>query len=406
MSKLIAIGLKLFASLQDWGFMKILLLAPQPFYIERGTPIAVDLMLQALSKDGHEVDLLTFPSGEPKSYENVTHYRIKSWFGITSVKAGFSPGKLILDVFLFFRMVLMLSRKRYQVVHAVEESVFMAMILAPIFRFKYIYAMDSSMAGQLVDRLTPKLRGLGSLFEWFESLPLRFASAVVPVCDALADIANRYRQNGVFLLKDVSLVDKETVHSGVVDVSQATGSQGPFFMYIGNLEPYQGIDLMIDGFALYVKGGGDAQLVIIGGSDKHINEYKNRCSQLGVSHSVHFLGPLPVDHLFQLMTQANVLVSPRSEGVNTPMKVYSYMDSGVPVLATNLPTHTQAMNPDNACLVEPNPESMQEGMTKLMNEPEYGAALTQRAAEYIAKEHSMTAFRQKVQSIYTYLEKL
>lgn len=386
--------------------MKILLLAPQPFYIERGTPIAVDLLLQALSKDGHQVDLLTFPSGEPRSYENVTHYRIKSWFGITNVKAGFSPAKLILDVFLFFRFILMVSRNRYQVVHAVEESVFMAMILSPIFRFKYVYDMDSSMAGQLVDRLPPRLGFLGGLFEWFESLPLRFASAVVPVCDALADIAYRYRTDGVFLLKDVSLVDKESVHSSVVDIRKATSSDGPFFMYIGNLEPYQGIDLMIDGFAHYIKDGGAAQLVIIGGSDKHINEYRARCGQLGITQQVHFLGPLPVDHLYQLMRQSNVLVSPRSEGVNTPMKVYSYMDSGVPVLATNLPTHTQAMNQQNACLVEPDAMSMKLGMAKLIEDSEYATALTKQAAEYIAREHSMAAFQQRVKSIYSYLENL
>ena len=40
--------------------MKILLLAPQPFYAERGTPIAVLLAATALCRAGHEVDVLTF----------------------------------------------------------------------------------------------------------------------------------------------------------------------------------------------------------------------------------------------------------------------------------------------------------------------------------------------------------
>ena len=44
--------------------MKILLLAPQPFYEERGTPIAVDLLLKALSDRGESVDVLTYPIGE------------------------------------------------------------------------------------------------------------------------------------------------------------------------------------------------------------------------------------------------------------------------------------------------------------------------------------------------------
>ena len=56
------------------------------------------------------------------------------------------------------------------------------------------------------------------------------------------------------------------------------------------------------------------------------------------------------------MAQADVLVSPRTKGANTPMKVYSYLDSGVAVLATRLPTHTQVMNDETALLAEPTPE--------------------------------------------------
>ena len=44
--------------------MKILFLAPQPFYTERGTPIAVRLAVASLCREGHQVDLLTYPEGE------------------------------------------------------------------------------------------------------------------------------------------------------------------------------------------------------------------------------------------------------------------------------------------------------------------------------------------------------
>ena len=44
--------------------MKILFLAPQPFYTERGTPIAVKLAVTALCRDGHQVDLLTYHQGQ------------------------------------------------------------------------------------------------------------------------------------------------------------------------------------------------------------------------------------------------------------------------------------------------------------------------------------------------------
>ena len=44
--------------------MRILLLAPHPFFQQRGTPIAEKMLLQVLVAAGHEVEVLTFPEGE------------------------------------------------------------------------------------------------------------------------------------------------------------------------------------------------------------------------------------------------------------------------------------------------------------------------------------------------------
>jgi hypothetical protein len=131
--------------------MKILMLAPHPFYQERGTPIAVDLLLRSLSEQGHQVDLLTYHEGVDRTYPGVTIHRIKPFGSISGVRPGFSAKKLYLDIFLLFKCLSLLLRRRYDVVHAVEESVYMAMLLCPLFRTPYIYDMDSSMVTQLLD---------------------------------------------------------------------------------------------------------------------------------------------------------------------------------------------------------------------------------------------------------------
>ena len=57
--------------------MRILLLAPHPFYQERGTPIAVGLLAAALADRGETVDILTYHEGEDRAYgDNVTIHRI------------------------------------------------------------------------------------------------------------------------------------------------------------------------------------------------------------------------------------------------------------------------------------------------------------------------------------------
>ncbi|MCK4835657.1 MAG: glycosyltransferase, partial [Candidatus Aminicenantes bacterium] len=87
-----------------------------------------------------------------------------------------------------------------------------------------------------------------------------------------------------------------------------------------------------------------------------------------------------------------VLVSPRTLGTNIPLKIYSYLKSGIPVVATNLFTHTQTLNRDIAILVEPEPRQLAEGIR---------IAVSPRGQEVAKKA---TAFCKKNYTFQKYLE--
>jgi len=87
------------------------------------------------------------------------------------------------------------------------------------------------------------------------------------------------------------------------------------------------------------------------------------------------------------------------------MKVYSYLDSGVAVLATRLPTHTQVMTDDIAMLADPGKEDFSSAMLKLLADDDLCKRLANNAREYIKREHSYTTFRQRVHELYSRLEK-
>ena len=108
--------------------MKILFLAPQPFYTERGTPIAVRLAVTSLCREGHQVDLLTYPEGEDIAIPGMRLLRAGRPPGVKRIPIGFSIKKLLCDLWLLFAAFELLRRERYDVVHAVEESVFIALL--------------------------------------------------------------------------------------------------------------------------------------------------------------------------------------------------------------------------------------------------------------------------------------
>ena len=52
-----------------------------------------------------------------------------------------------------------------------------------------------------------------------------------------------------------------------------------------------------------------------------------------------------------------MLVSPRIAGTNTPLKLYAYLKTGKPIVATDLPTHTQVLTSQTALLAPPDPRA-------------------------------------------------
>lgn len=174
-------------------------------------------------------------------------------------------------------------------------------------------------------------------------------------------------------------------------------------MYVGNLEMYQGIDLLLESFALVLLTISQCDLVIVGGQVQDIQKYQNKACQLGVDRKVHFLGPKPVTQLAQYLSRADILVSPRIKGTNTPMKIYSYLQSGKPILATNLPTHTQLLTSQIAMLAEPSPEAFSRAMIRLIGDEKLRMELGLCGKKLVEEKFSFTVFREKLNSLYDWL---
>jgi hypothetical protein len=186
--------------------MKILLIAPQPFYQTRGTPIEVNLIIKALSERGDCIDIVTYAEGQDVCYDNTCLYRIPFIPLISDIRPGFSWKKVVCDVFIFFKVFQLIIKSKYHLIHAVEEAVFIALFVHVVFGIPYIYDMDSSLPQQMVDKY-PFLSKLRPFMNFFEGIAIKHAKVIVPVCEALAcDIEKKYHPNKIVLLPDISLV--------------------------------------------------------------------------------------------------------------------------------------------------------------------------------------------------------
>ena len=385
--------------------LRILFLAPQPFFEVRGTPLAVLHMTRALARLGHEVDLLTFPQGEPTTTNGVRQLRSLR-LPVGRVKAGPSLAKLALDVPFMIEAVARLATFRYDVVHAVEEAAHLVAPFARLLHVPLVMDVDSSIPDQLRYSGFATRGPILWLAEALERHALRHSAAVVTVCSSLtAGVREHAPEVPVFQVEDPPLADRsDPPPAGAVTALRAALglSALPVVLYSGNFEAYQGVELLVDAAARLPQ----VQLLLMGGEPQEIEALRDRARALGSQDRCVFSGKRPPSELPAFLALADVLASPRVRGENTPFKVYTYLASGKPIVATRIGTHTQLLDDTNAFLAAPDPADFADALRQAVEQPEQARARADRGYSLIEREYGVARYREKIARAYAAVERL
>lgn len=386
--------------------MKILFLAPQPFFEIRGTPINVRNIVTALGEAGHEIDLLCYGYGDDLDLPNVRILRIPKLPGVRGVKVGPSAAKLPLDAILAVRAFFLLLFRRYDVIHAVEESAFFALWLKRLFRTRFVYDMDSVISRQLRYTGFTSARPILRLAEKLEVGAIRGADFVLTVCDSIsARVRAAAADARVVQIEDAPLrASYRPDEKGALRLRDELGlEERPAVVYTGNLEGYQGVDLLLRAAGQVCRRDPELRFVIVGGESAQIDRLRELAQNLNISANFVFTGKRPLEEMPAFMTMATVLVSPRSKGENTALKIYTYMQSGKPIVATDLATHTQVLDDDCAYLVLPQIDDLAEGILRALRDGDRSARLAIEAQRRASSRYSLPSFNNKVRTAYNSL---
>ena len=390
--------------------VKILLIAPQPFLEKRGTPLAVLQLLKALGGMGHQVDLVSYHLGEAMPLPGVRHCRALRIPFVKRVAKGMSAGKLFLDIFVFLKALRLLFTNRYACIHGVEEGAIMGGLLSYLFRVPLVYDMDSSIPEQLQEsghrlwggRLAVRVA------EAMERWTIDRAKVVLPVCASLAERVSRVSPSKPQqLLEDIPNVEEFAAdrQADLLRLRQELGLAGKrVVLYTGTFEGYQGIDLLLAAIPALTADFPDTMFVLVGGEPGQVAEKQAMADSLGIARQVLILGKRPLEEMPLFMEMAEILVSPRNKGTNTPMKIYTYLQSGRPVVATRLPTHTQVLTDAVAMLVDPTASAFADGIRQLLTNPQAGAALGRAGVQLIRDQYSFAGFSAKVGKAYRLIQ--
>jgi glycosyltransferase involved in cell wall biosynthesis len=388
--------------------MKILMIAPEPFFQPRGTPFSEYHRLQALSKLGHVVDFLTYPIGENVEIANVRIFRSVKLPFVEQVKIGPSIVKIFLDIPLFIQAFWMAMTRHYDCIHTHEEAVIVGALLRKFFGFPHVYDMHSSLPEQMSNFGISRSRLLFKFGEFMERWVLKHSSKTIVICPYLGERVSKFNQNQRYLvIENVPVIDSDrVVEQHEIDQlrQEIAPNHETIILYTGTMEAYQGIDLLLESAKHVFKQYEHVRYVLVGGNPQQIQQMKDLAALLGIEKITHFLGQRPVEEMPVFMQSADILVSPRKDGKNTPLKIYSYLKSGKPIVATNILTHTQVLNAEVAMLTDNNPEAFAEGTLQLMKDTQLRQRLAANALHLSEEKYSYDVYLEKTAQVYRYVQ--
>jgi glycosyltransferase involved in cell wall biosynthesis len=371
--------------------VQILMVVPQAFYSPRGTPLSAYHRTRDLKALGHDVDILTYAVGDPPPDPDLRVFRSRGPHFARRIKQGPSYLKVWFDFLLFLNLLWRLARGRYDLIYAHEEGAFIALLVAPLFRLPVVYDMHSSLPRQITEWNFSRSQAVISLFSWIERFILRRALAVVAISPGLAETARRVAPSA----RVVTIVNKFALDAdtGSEDAARIRSELGvtldqPLVLYTGSFVKLQALDLLVEGIPAVAASVPGVKFVLVGGRSGEIDELRRLAEDVGAAPHLILLPERPQAEMPAFMAAASVLVSPRIRGINPPGKLFSYLNSGRPIVATDCEVHTQFLTPACAILTDPDPQSFAQGIITALTDPARVAEITRKAKEVLATDYS------------------
>ncbi len=359
--------------------MKLVHLADIRFPMERANGIQTIETCHALARRGVEVELVVRRTDARTDAECLAYFGLEPHpkLRLRRVRAHGRLG------FLLRAAPLMLASKAGDILYT--RDLILAELAAKLADAAVVYEAHTVAAvfaeerrGMYEDGAPPTPRKLARL-DAREKRVLENATGIVTITAALLEAL-------------------ETRHDAIAnsliapDGCRATGtmrpaaSGGKVVMYIGQLYPWKGVDVLVRAMQSVPRG----ELVIVGGlpPEPDLERVKRLAAELGLEERVHFRGFVPPPKFDAEKRQASVFVIPNLDSTTarlftSPLKLFEAMACGRPIVASDLPSIREVLEDGaNALLVPSGDASALAGaITKLLSEPELAERLASRAFE-------------------------
>lgn len=342
--------------------MKILVIAPTPYFSDRGCHIRIYEETRALQKKGHEVRILTYhfgetPSGiETKRIWNIPFYKDPS--------PGFSWWRIICDIFLILKAFKEIRDFKPDIIHSHLHDGFLIAYISNLFKCSNIVSdIQGSLSQELTESGHLKNRFSRWLIKRIEKFIYRHSALIFVSSKRIQDeICNGF---GISDKKILVIKDGVASHLWKERISGAKNKTCKNIIYTGALTPSEGIDLLIDSLEILSKKGKDFKCKIIG--YPNVRYYERKVFEKGLSDKIAVTGRISYFKLGEALKEADIAVAPKISATEAHGKLVNYMACGLPVVCFDTPVNREILGDYGYYVKEKSPEAFAEKLSELLD---------------------------------------
>lgn len=360
---------------------RIAVVAPCPFPSLRGSQVLIRELAEGLAESGHAVHVVTYPTAEHLvAVKRIAIHRVPKVPGLwTTRPMGWQ--KLILDVWLLWRLYRVVREQDIQLIHAHNlEGPAIGYVVRWLTGVPVVYHAHNALSDEL-----PCYARSGLVKRFLRFVGTRLDHRIAAAADYSIALTDRL---GAFLAVRGAAGRVAVVPPGVrslrtIERPGPRRCAGPIIMYAGNLDPYQDLRVLLDGFDRVRSMEPRARLVLVthAATPRRRSELGTLSTRAGVSVRVVPTFAAVLDAL----RDADVVVCPRGTWSGFPIKALNYMALGRPIVHARASAHPIEDETSGLVFPDNDARALAQRILRVLRESDLAARLG-RQARAVARE--------------------
>ena len=326
--------------------LRVLVLAPTPFFADRGCHVRILEEARAVIPCGVELRLVTYHIGRDVPGVSVDRIAAVPWYG--KLEAGPSWHKPYLDLMLLFKALRVARSFQPHLIHAhIHEGAFIGVLLKKLVRVPLLFDCQGSLTAEITDhgfvRPGSLLQRSFALLERWINLSSDFIIASSgPTAELLVRAGVPRERVRPLMDGGDTGVFAPPARDAVLALRTRLGlpRDRPIVGYLGLLNRYQGVDLLLEAAALLKGQGAKLHFLIMGFPE---GDYREKAEALGISDLVTFTGRIPYDQAPLYLGAGDLAVSPKISLTEANGKLFNYIACGLPTVVFDTPVNREIL---------------------------------------------------------------